>query len=309
MQSLRLFLPALAILLVGLPAAAAAPEGPVRVEAGLHLISVGNYDTAKGTYLMDFYLHLRWDTAQAPANFTPATFEFMNGRAASREVLSDDLEGTVREVWYRIQASLYSPPDFGNYPFDTQRLTIKLEDTVHTDADLVYVATDTTIDDDAALAGWRETDFSALVTTKEYPFGESYARLQYTLTLRREPVSSAMRTFLPPIAFMLVASFSFFFDRSQASNRLGLGTGMLITAVGFHISQTVALPPLGALTLFDKVMIAVYAFIAATLLVTTVLAFGERLHLPERASKLINQRGALLAVAVPFVVFGLLAFL
>jgi hypothetical protein len=303
-----LLLLAVALLLLVPPAnAAAAP--PVEVHVDLHLISVGNYDTAKGSYVMDFYLHLWWDTAAAPANFTPARFEFMNGRAASRELLSDDLTGTQRDVWYRLQASLYSAPDFSQYPFDRQGLAIILEDTVHTDADLVYVPGNTTLDHDATLSGWKETGFTAAVTTKEYPFGESYSRLQYTLELKREPVSSAMRTFLPPIAFMLVASFSFFFDRAQAANRLGLGTGMLITAVGFHISQTVSLPPLGALTLFDKVMISVYTFIAATLLVTTVLAFGERIQLPPRVSKLINQRGALLAIALPFVVFGLLAFL
>ncbi|MCA1811847.1 MAG: hypothetical protein LC623_07555 [Halobacteriales archaeon] len=298
--------PLAALALLAVPASAA----PTTVHAELHLISVGSYDTAKGTYLMDFYLYLRWNAAHAPANFTPERFEFMNGRAASRELLSDET-GTdgFRDLWYRIQASLYSAPRFGNYPFDQQKLTIQLEDTVHPSDELVYAPGNTTLDSDAALAGWKESSFAPGVTTKEYPFGESYSRLQYTLALQREPVSSAMRTFLPPIAFMLVASFSFFFDRAQAANRLSLGTGMLITAVGFHISQTVALPPLGALTLFDKVMIAVYAFIAATLLVTTVLAFGERLRLPEKASRLINKRGALLAVLLPFVVFALLALL
>jgi hypothetical protein len=306
MDSRALLAPLALLLLLAVPASAA----PVQVTPELHLISVGSYDTAKGTYLMDFYLHLRWDAAHAPANFTPDRFEFMNGRAASRELLSNDLGADgFRDLWFRVQASLYSAPQFASYPFDEQALTIVLEDTVHPDTELAYVPGDATLDEEAGLSGWKESGFEPTVATKSYPFGESYSRLQYTLTLKREPVSSALRTFLPPIAFMLVASFSFFFDRAQAANRLSLGTGMLITAVGFHISQTVALPPLGALTLFDKVMISVYAFIAATLLVTTVLAFGERLRLPEGASKLINQRGALLAVAVPFVIFGLLAFL
>ncbi|HEX2065879.1 MAG TPA: hypothetical protein VHI93_03610 [Candidatus Thermoplasmatota archaeon] len=307
MRSLALAPLALAALLLSAPPAAAAP---VAVEASLHLISVGGYDTAKGTYVMDFYLHLRWDAAGAPANFTPERFEFMNGRAASLERLSDETgPDGMRDLWFRIQADLYSAPRFADYPFDEQHLTILLEDAVHPESELAYVPTNTTVDAEAALAGWKESSFTHSVATKDYPFGESYSRLQYTLTLKREPVSTAMRTFLPPLAFTLVASFSFFFDRSQAASRLSLGTGMLITAVGFHISQTISLPPLGALTLFDKVMIAVYAFIAATLLLTTVLAFGERLRLPEAASRLLNQRGALLAILVPLVLFSLLAFL
>jgi hypothetical protein len=55
-------------------------------------------------------------------------------------------------------------------------------------------------------------------------------------------------------------------------------------------------------------MISVYTFLAATIFVTTVLSWGERLRVPEAASKLINKRGALLALALPLVVFGLLRF-
>ncbi|MEK6985169.1 MAG: hypothetical protein AABX89_02140 [Candidatus Thermoplasmatota archaeon] len=296
----------LVALLAALPTAAA---DPVAVTVDLHLISVGNYDTAKGTYTLDFYLHMRWDPQQAPANFTPEQFEFMNGRAASRELLSDETGPAGRDVWYRIQANLYNSPAFADYPFDAQRLTITLEDTINQADTLVFVPGSTTLDADARVAGWRQNNLTALATVKEYPFGESYSRLTYTLELRREPVSSALRTFLPPVAFMLVASFSFFFDRSQASNRLALGTGMLITAVGFHISQTVSLPPLGALTLFDKVMISAYSFIASTILVTTVLVFGEQMKLPQRIAELVNRRGAILAIALPVVVFLALHYL
>jgi hypothetical protein len=46
----------------------------------------------------------------------------MNGRANSKELISDetDIATGKREVWYRIQASLYSEPRFKDYPFDTQ---------------------------------------------------------------------------------------------------------------------------------------------------------------------------------------------
>lgn len=294
------------------PVPAAGSAAPVNVEVGTYLISFGSYDTAKGTYVMDLYLHFRYDAHAADGNFTVSKFEFMNGRAGSRDLLSDDTAADgMRDVWYRVQANLYSEPDFTRYPFDRQQLKLVLEDSVHTDADLVYVPMaegGAAYDPDVHVAGWNIDAFTATTSTKAYPFGESYCRLSYTLAISREPLSSGMRAFLPPFAFMLVASFSFFFDRAQAANRLALGTGMLITAVGFHISQTVGLPALGALSLFDQVMIAVYTFIAATILVTTVLAFGERLRLPERASKLINQRGALLAVAAPVLVFLLLHF-
>lgn len=300
-----------AFLLVSIGGAQAQPthDGPAVVGVGIHLINFGTYDTAKGTYVMDAYLHFVYPSV---GNITPEHFEFMNGRATSRDLLSDDVDANgIHDTWYRVQANLYSQPDFTKYPFDAQRLTMVLEDTIHPTTELTYVLLDgnTTIDSDVHVGGWNIDSWDGHVGTKDYPFGESYSRITYTLHVSRERLSSGLRTFLPPIAFMIVASFSFFFDRTQAANRLGLGTGMLITAVGFHISQTVGLPALGALSLFDQVMISVYTFIAATILVTTVLAFGERLHIPERASKLINRRGAILAVLAPVVVFLLLRLL
>lgn len=294
---------AVALLLALVPGAAAEP---VQVEVGVHLISFGNYDTAKGTYTMDLYLRMRH---AADGNVTAERFEFMNGRAASRELLSDETVDGVRERWYRVQANLYSPPRFRDYPFDDQELQLVLEDTVHPADELVYALRETTLDADVVVAGWRVKGWEAEQDTKEYPFGESYSRITYTLRVGREPLSSALRSFLPPLAFMAVASFSFFFDRSQAASRLTLGTGMLISAVGFHISQTVALPPLGALSLFDKVMVAVYAFIGSTILVTTALSWGDKLALRPRAADLINRRGALLSLLVPVAVFLLLQLL
>ncbi|MCZ7362248.1 MAG: hypothetical protein O8C58_02750, partial [Candidatus Methanoperedens sp.] len=79
------------------------------METGIYVISLGNYEFNKGTYTMDFYLWFRWN---ASSNLTTAKFEFMNGRANSKELISDETDpGTNnREMWYRVQASLYSDP-------------------------------------------------------------------------------------------------------------------------------------------------------------------------------------------------------
>lgn len=58
---------------------------PVNVETGVYIISLGNYEVSKGTYTMDFYLWFRWNASAS--NITPAKFEFMNGRANSRELI------------------------------------------------------------------------------------------------------------------------------------------------------------------------------------------------------------------------------
>lgn len=291
---------------------AAAQDGPVEVKVGLLAINFGNYDPNKGTYLMDFYVWFVWDTTTAPEGFSPEKFEFMNGRAAAKDRIFDETDNETgeREVWYRVQANLYSDPRFADYPYDSQSLEVVMEDAVNPREDLVYVPipTDegTGLDESFHVAGWRVED--AVVTTepKEYRFGETYDRYRFTVTVSREPVSTSLKAFLPPAAFVVVAGLAFFFHPSKVAQRLTLGTSMLISAVLFHISQTLNLPPLAQLILFDKIMLSVYSFLAVGLAVTTLISIDEDYWKDKDYTKQINAWGATAALVVPFVVYALL---
>ncbi|MES2154559.1 MAG: hypothetical protein V4510_05425 [bacterium] len=303
------------LVVLAVPAAAAQPAHPVVVEVDLLVISFGNYDANKGTYTMDLYLHLSYD-AMHSGGIDPTHFEFVNGRAASKELQSDDTNATtgIRDLWYRLQVNLYAEPHFENYPYDAQILSLQLEDAVHTDSELVYrdALTGTGIDPDIHVAGWRIDNAGATVAPKVYAFGETYSRFAYQVQVSREPLSATLRAFLPPLAFMIVSALSFFLHASKVAQRLTLGTSMLIAAVGFHISQTVSLPTLGRLTLFDQLMLAAYAFLAASLAVTALVAYNEDFRKDDKTaarSTRINVRGAVLAAALPVLVFLALRFL
>jgi len=289
-------LPLLALAaLLAVPLAQAQPDGPARVEVGLLVINFGNYDTNRGTYLLDFYLFFRWDPAETPESFTPANFEFMNGRATAKDKIYDTTSATgVRELWYRVQANLYSEPRFERFPFDTQTVQIVFEDSVYTTEQLVYVPIhdQSGLDEGFRAAGWRVHEPVFDVVEKEYKFGETYSRARFSIDLSRERFSTVMKTLLPPAAFVLVAGLAFLMHPSKWGNRVGLGTGMLISSVMFHISQTVGLPPMARLILFDKVMIAVYLFVLGSLSVTALIAIDEDYWKDRDHTMAINIYGA-----------------
>lgn len=305
----QIFLAAVFLLPMLAGTATAQDADPVEVEVGLLVINFGNYDANKGTYLLDFYLFFHWDPEAAPADFTPAGFEFMNGRASAKDKIYDatDAEGR-RELWYRVQANLYSEPKFDNFPFDTQTVEILFEDSVYTTAQLVYVplAEESGLDDGFGAAGWDVHTPVFEIVEKEYKFEETYSRARLSIDLSRERFSTAIKTLLPPAAFMLVAALQFFIHPTKWNNRLGLGTGMLISSVMFHISQTVALPPMAKLILFDKVMIAVYLFVVSSLAVTTLIAIDEDYWKGADHTRTINRWGAVATVVVPTVVLVVL---
>jgi len=282
---------------------------PGEVTVGIYVVGFGNFDANKGTYTIDFYLWFVWDASDT--NFTALGYEFMNGRATSTVKLSDETDPVTneREVWFRIQASLYNEPDFRTYPFNEFDIVIQIEDSKLTTDDLVYVpdTEGSAIDSSLNIPGWQMKSVEISVADNTYEnWDETYSRATYTISVGRAVTTTAIKTLLPPIIFCIVSGLSFAFRPDKIANRIGFGTSMLISAVMFHISQTASLPPMPPLMTIDKIMIATYGFLAASLFVTTVMYIDEEYWKDKDYTKQVNYYGAIIAIALPFVIYGLL---
>ena len=274
------------------------------IKAGVYALSIGNFEFTKGTYVIDFYLVFKW----SDQNISPASFELMNGRATSNTKIYEEKNNETSEVWYRIQANLFITPEFKNYPFDSQTLKIIIEDSKYNNSVLTYSPlTDVTgIDDRFTLSGWNIQSYNLNAEDHEYPWGEEYSQLVFTIQLERETGPTVVKMLLPPIIFCIVSGLSFFFKADKITHRLGLGTSMLISAVMFHLSQTSALPALPFLILIDKIMISVYSFLASSLFATTLIYVDEEYWKKVDYTKQVNRFGAIFTIILPFIVFTIL---
>lgn len=88
------------------------------VNVGTYIINVGQYDITQGSYILDFYLWFEGD-------YTP-NFEFTNGRAITIDKMIDK----PGYVFYRIEGKFYNEIDLRDYPIDSQKLTIEIEDKI-----------------------------------------------------------------------------------------------------------------------------------------------------------------------------------
>ncbi|MEM4258191.1 MAG: hypothetical protein QXL17_03450 [Candidatus Thermoplasmatota archaeon] len=276
------------------------------VDIGIYAISIGNFEFNKGTYVIDFYVILHWNDK----NITPTGFEFMNGRPMSKEKIFEMSETGQTEVWYRLQANLFITPDFTKYPFDTQQLKIIIEDSKFNTSFFHYTPNLAVcgVDDGFQLAGWDVESYLIEVHNHTYPWNETYSQMVFTINLARATGPTAAKLLLPPIIFCIVSGLSFFFKGDKITHRLGLGTSMLISAVMFHLSQTSSLPALPSLILIDKIMISVYAFLASSLLATTLIYIDEEYWKDVDYTKIVNRFGAMITIILPFVVFAILNF-
>lgn len=281
--------------------APAAAAKPVPVEVTVAVVDFANYDAKQGSYVLDFYLVLQWDPRAAPANFTAAGFEFANGRATSRELQADtvDPETGLRTLYHRIQADLYSEPNYGSYPFDRQTVEVRLEDKVHPEDELVYVmnAAASGLEDSFSAAGWEVRGTAAEVARNTYSFDEPYSQARFVITLQRSLLSSVLKVIVPPLAFVVIAGVSFLLvGADKIATRFALTANMAISGVMFHAAQSASLPSLSRLIFLDRYMLAIDVFIFGTVAVTALVALADMKWKDPVRARRINLRGA---VAVP----------
>jgi hypothetical protein len=238
---------------------------PKQVQVGLYILNLGKFDVATGTFTADFYLNLKCDS-----NCSVDRFEFMNGRAATTDKIID----TPNEKFYRIQANLNNPVDLKNFPFDSQKIQIILEDKDQSDSKLQYVPIkdQSGIDKAVSLIGWNLNGWSVEEKKHEYSlYGETYSQYVFTMDIARLPVNSFIKTILPVLFIVIVILSSFVLDTDKINTRLTMAGSSLVASVMFHVSINNQIPPVGYLTFGDKFMILTYIILVISFITNIVL--------------------------------------
>ena len=260
MKKILLIFVLMFVLLV--PVAYASPD---QVKVGVYMLNLGKFDVATGLYTADFYLSLKCEDVCSPENF-----EILNGKATSIEKIVD-LPG---EKFYRIQATLNSPVNLEKFPFDSQKLTLIIEDKKYTSDRLVYVPSgeETGIDDSIAFTGWNIDGWSTNVTAHEYSiYNETFSKYTYTINISKIAWSSFIKTFLPVLFIVIVVLFSFTLDPDKITTRISLCSSSLIAAVMFHIAISNQIPAVGYMTFADKFMILTYFILITSFIINLVI--------------------------------------
>ncbi|MCX7750378.1 MAG: hypothetical protein N2320_02275 [Candidatus Bipolaricaulota bacterium] len=257
---------------------------PAEVRVGVYVLNLGRFDLGSGSYTVDFYLSLKADRP-IPLD----EFEFMNGRAATVDRLID----TPTEKFFRIQANLSQNLDLRRYPFDEHLLTIEIEDKRRTTDDLVYVADRDAsgVDPSVIVVGWKLVGWETAVTAHDYEvYGETYSRYVFGLRIQRVFLNAVIKSFLPIACMLLVGFLSLLLAPDKVTTRLSLNISTLLGAVMFHVNLTNSIPPVGYLTLADRVMIATYLVLFLILLSgVAILRWAEREDRKAQALRLYHQ--------------------
>ena len=265
-------------------------ESPVHARVGLLLTNVRGYDILEGSFEADFHLSY---TSDAPMpKIEPG---FTNGKIDFAETLADEPQFKL----FHFIGTFTSLPDLRDFPFDTQELTIEIEDERIGVDQLVLVADQahTHLDSGFEVSGWQTAFLRARVVTHNFPdrFVDDdlyYQRFELGLGLRRFGLSAIFTVFVPAIVIVLISLSGLWLPKTQLEVRSNATTPMLAAAVLFHFALMQELPATPYLTRADKLMMAVYGALALHMLFTwmwfalderhteRIFRFGKRVGVP-----------------------------
>jgi hypothetical protein len=300
--------------LIGVLASGVAYAQPAEVVVGTYVDKVQDVSFRENKYTADFYIWFRWKAQGALAEYKPLeSFEIINGRVDSKTSVVEKKIGDLNYAVARISATMAETWDLEDFPFDWHRTEVRIEDSVFTAQDLVFVAdqTNSRLGDEIDISGWTANNFKSVVLRKVYPtnYGDislpkdaasEYSRLVIAWDIDRTGWGAAIKLLSTVILATAVAFVSFMVKPSDLDARFGMGVGSLfaVAASAFIVSSSV--PDSASLTVADRLHMVALGCIFLTLLIS---AFGLRLEVSGR-EELAFKIDRWCLIVMPLIFYG-----
>ena len=231
-------------------------KSQVHVRVGFLLETVEEFDIKKGAFSAHFYVSLTSDKPMPKIDVKPT-----NGKIDEKELMADL---PTFKMW-KMVGTFHIKPDLHAYPFDTQELTIELEDDSN-GQDVLRLSTDvdhTFLDTDFSVPGWDLSFVRARILSHYYPdrFENDdlyYSKFKFVLGITRFATSAVFTVFVPALVIVMISLSGLWFPRDELEVRSNATTPMLAAAVLFHFALMQELPATAYLSRADKLMMGVY---------------------------------------------------
>ncbi|MEM1756601.1 MAG: hypothetical protein QW770_00985 [Candidatus Bathyarchaeia archaeon] len=240
---------------------------PVTLEVGVWLVNVEKVDLSASSYRLDFYLWFKFNPQEVSLSEV-REFEFVNGLPTKYEVRVDEENGYLE---YRVKGDFIKTFDFSKYPYETHTLTVELEHKSLNASKLILKADPTSsVDEGVNIAGWEIGEFKTYVV--EHSYGDNvYSRFIFSIQIKRPTLSSFVKSVLPVTVITTISLLTFLISPQNFGQRIGLGVTTLMSATTFHLALLGGIPPVGYLTLADKMMISIYVIFLYNLSVSVYI--------------------------------------
>lgn len=263
-------------------------QPPQHIQTGIYIINLEQLDARTGNYTVEFFLTFRCNGAVA---CDVTDFRIVDGKFS---ILDKDefKQAGWTQITYHVRADLNENLNFGQFPFDSHTLGIRMESTDLPRSAMILSPQDALsgLDPDLELAGWSILPAYQITEAshshKVLP--EPVSRITFTLSIQRPYLYGWLKAILPATIILVSGLLAYLFHHDAAGNSISVVTAALVGSVLFNINLTSSLPATGQFTVADLYMIINYVALVTTLAVMIVVYVTKERSRDELARRLLS---------------------
>lgn len=251
---------------------------PDTVKIGLFVTDLYDLNLSEKRFNADFWLWLNYaDSSLLPLE----TVEFTRAQEVNKRLDYVEEKGGVQWATLKVNGVFKAEWDVHDFPFDTQTLTIDVEESDRDAGSLVYVVDeeDSKYYDQISLKNWEIMDFGIRSSEVTYPttYGDptlsgksTYSRATIFFKLKRNSQGLFFTLFTGIYVAFFISVLVFFIDPIHVDPRFGLSVGGLFAAVGNKYIVDGILPQSTSFTLVDKIHVMTYVFLLLCIVLSVI---------------------------------------
>ena len=299
--------------------AAAAVQGqgkPIDVRVTTWLLDISEIDLETSTFQLDATVELRWQNPSFAVGDVPP-FEIMNAMDVRMDPYPTAPVGPWLVKNWRIHAKMRANYDLHHYPFDVQKLELRIEHPLMQLDQLKYhcetryfpeagVTLEKRLGPDFHLPDWELRKVSSAETVVSYGPKEHFSRYTVTVEVQRELLRALIAEFAPLMLMVLLSLAASLIPPDKLDGKLLLTVLSILVAVELQVAFQESVPQLGYLTAIDWAYLCAYVSISTGVL-QTILEYRQHAGGHDDWAALTRWRGTLISAGVFFVpVLGML---
>ncbi len=264
---------------------------PDTVKVGIYITSIHDIDFKQKEYTVTFWLWLKYKNKDF--DFLQ-NLEVPQAKTIARSFATVDSTGDSIYILMKLQCVMKDSWKISNFPFDSQRLRLSIENSQYDSRSLIFVA-DTLgkrYDPRFTLSGWNidSCTISTGIMAYETAFGDAtlarphseYSAFKVRIKIMRDASGLFWKMFLGMYIAFLIAYVCFYIHADGIDSRFGLSVGSLFAVIGNKYIIDSSLPESTTFTLVDTLHGLTLFFIFA---VITATAYSLKLVKENKATK------------------------
>lgn len=213
-----------------------APAAARPVEVGAFVTSLSDVKPPDGSFRVSFFI---WFNDPEGRFDIERDIYFIARSVAIDEIETEPTPGGGSYTYARVEAVVAQEFDLSDFPFDRQRLVLRMESEDSNDLDFVADPVGAGVSDYLELRGWKIEGASLRVEDHAYdtdfgywrPGDSSYSQILLALDVARARSPVLVDDFLGFTFAFLLTSLTFFVPCTELGLRVGMTTGSLFAAV------------------------------------------------------------------------------